>query len=165
MPLSFLWTVRQLLSMLSSLSQYCDGKNSAQIELKGFGEIAMRCSKCRQDVPEDQTYVHLGETLCEDCYLEAINRVKACDPWAVYHATRVRENMGLEGTEGLTELQKAIHEFIKSRGRATGEEVMGNLGLSQQEMETNFAILRHCELIRAYKENGKIYLTTLERGQ
>lgn len=125
----------------------------------------MKCSKCNQDAPEDLTYVHLGETLCEDCYLEAINKVKACDPWAVYHATRVRENMGLEGTEGLTELQKAIYEFIKSRCRATGEEVMENFRLSQQEMETNFAILRHCELIRAYKDNGEIYLTTVEDSQ
>ena len=160
MPLSFLWTVRQLLSMLSSLSQYCDGENSAQIESKGFGG-SMRCSKCNQDAPEDQTYVHLGETLCEDCYLEAISRVKACDPWAVYHATRACENMGLEGTEGLTELQKAIYNFIKSRGRVTGEEVMENFRLSRQDIETNFAILRHCNLVRGYKENGNIYLTTL----
>ena len=125
----------------------------------------MTCSKCSQEVPEDQIYVHLGETLCEDCYLEATSRVKACDPWAVYHARRARESMGFEGTEGLTELQKAIYEFIKSRGRATGEEVIENLGLSRQAMETNFAILRHCNLVRGYKEDGNIYLTILENGQ
>jgi hypothetical protein len=130
-----------------------------------FGGIAVRCSKCSQEVPEDRIYVHGGEPLCEDCYLEAIHRVKACDPWAVHAATRAREILGLKGTEGLSELQKAIYEFIKDRGKVTREEIMKNFRLPQHEMETQFAILRHCELVRGHKEKGTIYMTTFEYGQ
>jgi hypothetical protein len=116
-------------------------------------------------VPEDLIYVHGGEPLCEDCYLEAIHRVKACDPWAVHAATRARETLGLSGTDGLSELQKAIYEFVKDRGKVTREEVMENFRLPQHEMETQFAILRHCELVRGHKEEGTIYMTTFEYGQ
>ena len=44
-------------------------------------------------------------------------------------------------------------------------EVMGSLRLSLQEMKTQLAILRHCELIRAHKENDRIYLATFDREQ
>ncbi len=125
----------------------------------------MRCSGCNQEVPEDQTYVHRGETLCEDCYLEGVHQVKACAPWAVRAATCVRETLGLKGTEDLSALQKAIHEFIKRRGKVTREEIMENFELPQHEMETQFAILRHCELMRAHKEKGTICVTTFEYEQ
>ncbi len=122
----------------------------------------MRCSHCNQEVPGDDAYVHRGETLCEDCYLEAIQRLRVCDPWAVYIATSNREALGLKGTDGLSALQKSIYEFIKCKAKITLEEVMDNFKLSPREMETQFAVLRHCELIRAYKENGKTYLKTFE---
>jgi len=122
----------------------------------------MRCSHCNQEISGDDAYVHGDETLCEDCYLEAIQRVRVCDPWAVHIATSTRESLGLKGTNGLRELQKSIYEFIKTEGKITLEELMDNFRLSPREMETQFAILRHCELIRAYKENGAIYLTAFE---
>jgi hypothetical protein len=50
--------------------------------------------------------------------MDARFSAKACDPWAVYTATRTRETSGLNGAEGLTELQKAIYEFVKSKGKA-----------------------------------------------
>ena len=118
----------------------------------------MRCRRCDQEVLEDRCYVHLGEMLCDDCYLEATHRLIACDPWAIRAARGAREYLGLKGTEGLTELQKAIYEFIKSRGKVTWKEVMEGLGLGPSEMETQFAILMHCELVGARKENDKIYL-------
>jgi late competence protein required for DNA uptake (superfamily II DNA/RNA helicase) len=124
--------------------------------------LRMRCSNCNQEISEDDAYVHREETLCEDCYLEAIQRVRVCDPWAVHIATSTREALGLKGTDGLSDLQKSIYEFIKSKGKITLEEVMGNFKLSSREMETQFAVLRHCELIRAYKENSRIYLTTFD---
>ena len=84
--------------------------------------------------------------------------VKACDPWAVYSASRFRESRDLKGSEGLTELQKGIYEFVKSKGKVTREEVMENLSLSEQEMQIQLAILRHCELVKGHKEDGKVYL-------
>ena len=118
----------------------------------------MKCNRCGHEIPESDTYTHLSETLCEDCYLDIRLEVKACDPWAVYSATRYRESSQLKGTEGLTELQKAIYEFVKSKGKVTREEVMENLSLSEQEMQIQLAILRHCELVKGHKEDGKVYL-------
>ena len=30
----------------------------------------MKCQKCRRDIPENESFTHLGETLCEDCYMD-----------------------------------------------------------------------------------------------
>ncbi len=119
----------------------------------------MRCNRCNQELADDEGRVHRGETLCEDCYIEAAYPAKACDPWAVYAAKRSRESMGQQGAEGLTELQKAIYEFIRSREKVTGEELMGHFALSPYEIQTQATILRHCELVKGQKEDGKIYLT------
>ena len=59
----------------------------------------------------EESFQQAGQTLCEDCYLNILHSPKACDPWAVYSATRSRQSPGLEGTEGLTPLQKAIYEL------------------------------------------------------
>jgi hypothetical protein len=42
-----------------------------------------------------------------------------------------REEAGLEGTQGLTDLQKAIYEFIVSSGGVKKEEISKKLGISQ----------------------------------
>jgi predicted HTH transcriptional regulator len=87
--------------------------------------------------------------------------MKACDPWAVYSATRSRETLGLKGTEGLTELQQAIYEFVRSNGKATREELMRNFNLAEPELQTQLAILRHCQLVKGTKEGNKIYLVSI----
>jgi len=118
----------------------------------------MRCDRCGQEIPEDDAYMHLGETLCEDCYLDARLEVKACDPWAVHSATRFPESSGLKGTEGLIGLQKEIYELVKRKGKVTGEEVRESFSPSEQEMQTQLATLRHCEMVKGHKEGEKVYL-------
>jgi len=121
--------------------------------------FTIRCSRCNQELADGEGLVHRDETLCEDCYIDAAYPPKTCDPWAVYAATRSRESMGQQCAEGLTELQKAIYEFIKSRGKVTGQELIKHFGLSPSELQTQATTLRHCELVRGQKEDGKIYLT------
>ena len=118
----------------------------------------MKCNRCSQEIKEGDSYRHRGETLCEDCYLDIRLEVKACDPWAVYSATRSRESAGFKGTEGLTDLQREIYALVKRKGKVTREEVIGTLNLSEQEMQTQLATLRHCELIKGHKEGDKVYL-------
>jgi hypothetical protein len=118
----------------------------------------VKCQRCQRDIPEDETYSYLSETLCDDCYMDAMSPAKACDPWAVYSATRTRESAGLKGVEGLTDEQKDICEFIKGKGKATAAEVMTNFGITQQELEKVVATLRHCELVRGQREGDKVYL-------
>jgi predicted transcriptional regulator len=86
------------------------------------------------------------------------SRVQGCDPWAVYTAKRFRKLAGLRGAQGLTEQQKAIYEFIKSRGGVTFEELQRAVQLPSRELENQIAILRHCELIKGQREHGKVYL-------
>jgi recombinational DNA repair protein (RecF pathway) len=118
----------------------------------------MKCDRCGREIKEGDSYTHRGETLCEDCYLDARLEVKSCDPWAVYSATRSREGADFKGTEGLTDLQKEIYALVKRKGKVTREEVIEGLNLSEQEMQTQLATLRHCELVKGHKEGDQVYL-------
>jgi DNA-binding CsgD family transcriptional regulator len=118
----------------------------------------MKCNRCGSDITEGDSYTYRGETLCEDCYLDIRLEVKACDPWAVYSATRSRESANSKGTVGLTDLQKEIYALVKRKGKVTREEVIENLNVSEQELQTQLATLRHCELVKGHKEGDKIYL-------
>ena len=118
----------------------------------------MKCDQCGQEMSEGDSYTHRGETLCEDCYLDIRLEVKACDPWAVYSATHSNESADFKGTDGLTDLQKEIYALVKSKGRVTREEVIEELNLSEQEMQTQLATLRHCELVKGHKQGDKVYL-------
>jgi hypothetical protein len=118
----------------------------------------VKCQRCQREITEDESFVHLGQTLCDDCYMDARQPVKACDPWAVYLAGRTREGAGDVGTEGLTDQQKAICGFVRSRGRVTAEELAGHFGLSGAELQSQVAVLRHCELLRGQKEDNQVYI-------
>jgi recombinational DNA repair protein (RecF pathway) len=118
----------------------------------------VKCNRCGRELPENEHYEYLGETLCEDCYIDMRYPAKACDPWAVYSATRSRRSQGLEGTAGLTDLQRAIYEFVKSNEKVTREEVIKNFNLEEAEAQTQLVTLRHCELVKGYKEGDRIYL-------
>ena len=122
----------------------------------------VKCQRCNREISENERYEYLGETLCEDCYIDIRYPAKACDPWAVYSATKSRETLRLKGTEGLTELQKALYEFVRSNGKVTREELMKNFNLAETEFQRQLATLRHCELVRGTKEGGGIYLVPFD---
>jgi len=119
----------------------------------------VKCQKCGTEIAGDNSYTSGTQLLCEDCYLKGASRVQACDPFAVRSAERFRKTSGLKATDGLTELQKAIHGFIQSRGKATAGELLTAFHISNQELENQIAILRHCELVKGQKEGDKVYLT------
>ena len=119
----------------------------------------MKCDRCGLNLQENETYDLLGKHLCEDCYMYETNPPKACDPLAVSSATSIRKELGQSGTAGLSEMQRKICDLIEQRRQITREEMLKILAIKPEELESQFAILRHCELIRAFKENGKVYLT------
>jgi hypothetical protein len=121
-------------------------------------EGTIKCQECGKDLPEDNCFISEGKTLCEDCYIDAGQRIKVCDPWGERSKLIFRESHGLAGTEGLTKLQKSIYEFIKKQGKATKEDLAKEFGLKPTELENEFAILRHCQLLKGKKEGDKIYL-------
>lgn len=123
----------------------------------------MRCEYCQQELQEQEYYTYGNAKLCEDCYLVAMHRVIPCDPWAAHHVQSYREFSRVEGTDGLSEVQKAIYDFIRDKGRVSMDELPKTFDLLPNELQTNFAVLRHCGLVRAYKANNTVYLTTLDQ--
>lgn len=122
----------------------------------------MKCNRCGCEVPAENSYQHLGEVLCEDCYIDIRHPAKACDPWAVYSATRSRESAGLEGAEGLSDLQKKIYKFVKENGKVTREGILVSFNIKEAELQKNLATLRHCELVKGRKEGNCIYLVPFD---
>ena len=118
----------------------------------------MKCSRCGRELSGDESYAHQGQVFCEDCLMEIGLHAGKCEPWASYLATHTRESLGMKGTEGLTELQKKVYEFIKSRGRTTREEVQQSLSLSEAEIDAQLTPLMHSELVKERGEEGSLYL-------
>jgi late competence protein required for DNA uptake (superfamily II DNA/RNA helicase) len=118
----------------------------------------IKCQNCGKEVSEDEVFATDGKTLCEDCYIDVGHRIRICDPWGERSKTIFRKSHGLEGTEGLTDLQKEIYEFIQTRGKATKMEIMEEFKLPATELDNQFAILRHCQLLKGRKEGDNVYI-------
>jgi len=117
----------------------------------------MKCAQCGLSIEENQVNHFQGRALCEDCCFELMNPPKVCDPLAVSSTLSIRKQLGQTGTEGLTELQKKMYGKVAERGKISREELTSSLNLTPEEMEREFAILRHCELLRAFKEGNIVY--------
>ena len=83
-----------------------------------------------------------------------MNPPKTCDPTAVSSTLNVRKELGQNGTEGLSELQRKIYNLVVEKGTISREDLMATLGLTPAVFEREFAVLRHCELLRGFKEDG-----------
>lgn len=123
----------------------------------------MNCSRCDVELADDEGRAYHSEMLCEDCYLDAAYPVKACDPWAVYTAKRTRQTAGQSDAEGLTELQRDLYQFIKSRQRVTAGELAEQFRLPADELRNQLAILRHCELVKGHKEGTQVFLVPFDQ--
>ena len=119
----------------------------------------MQCSRCGSDLSEVESMDFQGKILCEDCYMYESNPPKACDPLAVASALSVRKQLEQTGTKGLTERQKKIYQLIEQSGKVTKQELTLALNVTPELVEAEFAVLRHCELIRAQKEGDRVYFT------
>lgn len=121
----------------------------------------MICAKCREEIPAGEEMQLNGQTLCEDCFVIAVEPPKTCDVAAVHSAVTHRKMSGQSGTEGLTGLQKKIYEFVKEKGKVTRPEIAAHFELKDWELERNFTVLRHCELLKGTKEGNTIYITIM----
>ncbi|MCR3883628.1 hypothetical protein P0O24_01565 [Methanotrichaceae archaeon M04Ac] len=126
------------------------------------GDDGSNCDRCGRDFPEDDLIEEGGVRICENCYINAHSRIKVCDPWAVRSKKILRERAGLVGTQGLTDSQREIYEFIASKGGARREEIAGKFDLPAEELENQFAILRHCELVKGQKRVDGVYIVPFE---
>ena len=113
--------------------------------------------ECGKELTEDEVFVTSGKTLCEDCYIVVGQRIRVCDPWGERSKMVFRESHGLKGTDGLTDLQKDIYEFVKIKGKVTGQEMIEKFKLPPAELENQFAILRQCQLLKGKREGDQVY--------
>lgn len=120
----------------------------------------MQCERCKS-VIRGEPYEHRGEELCEDCYLEALNPPRACDPWAVYSAKRTLG--GKDPAKFLSPLQTRIVEYLREHKEAKVDELAAALGVSETELRREFAALRHMELVKGAKRGTEVFLTLFER--
>ena len=117
----------------------------------------MKCMRCQKDFPAEELVELDNRKLCEDCYMDVVSPLKACDPWAV-HAAKGGQQEG--GQPQLLPLQEKMLDEIRKRGKIRPAELAGILGVELSELEKNFAILRHMELLRGCKgEDKQVYWT------
>ena len=125
--------------------------------------MTVECARCGCEVAREDIYHYRGQDLCEDCYMGALQPPKTCDVTATHLAKKHRQSAGQTGTEGLLEIQRNIFEFIKKQGRATREQIMSEFDIPGWELEKQIAILRHCELVKGRKEEGKIFIVLFDQ--
>jgi hypothetical protein len=123
----------------------------------------MECQRCKSPLHEAESYTLHGKTLCEDCYMYETNPPKGCDPTAVSSALFVRKQMGQSGSSGLTEQQQIIYDTIVQSRKITKEQLLKKLNIKPEVLEQEFAFFRHCELVRAFREDGKVYFAKWEK--
>jgi hypothetical protein len=119
----------------------------------------MNCEGCGCELREEDLIVYQNKHLCEDCCFDLLNPPKTCDPTAVSSTSNVRKGLGQSGTEGLNELQKRIYNLVLERGSISREELLTTLQLSPAVFEREFSVLRHCELLRGFKQDATVYFT------
>ncbi|MCB2187366.1 MAG: hypothetical protein KQJ78_13165 [Deltaproteobacteria bacterium] len=105
------------------------------------------CDQCQATTDPDELHEHAGRMLCDDCYMDALNPAKSCDPWATYTASRLPQEM-------LNPAQEAILELIRRQKAATLTELRQATGLDQTQLERELAALRHMEKLRAAPTPG-----------
>ncbi len=113
----------------------------------------MRCEICQSEITE-HPFSFGGKSLCEDCYLDKLATPKTCDPWAVFTAKRT---MGQNPT--LMPTQQLIYDLVLKEGPLTMKQITSRLSITEQEFKDAFAVLRHMELLRAFKKDGEIFYT------
>lgn len=116
----------------------------------------MQCAKCREEITPGDEREHLGQPLCEDCYMDALSPAKACDPWAVHSAKRFEREQG--GFVQLSRRQKRMLSILEESGGIEPAMLMERLNISPADLEREIATLRHMEKLRAELRDNKKYI-------
>ncbi|MGD8455899.1 MAG: winged helix-turn-helix transcriptional regulator [Anaerolineales bacterium] len=113
----------------------------------------MKCERCSVQIPAGDGMDYYGQTLCEDCYMQALSPARACDPWAVRSAQTLSQ---LDGDySALNETQAKILRVLEETGGLAPQELAQKLGMDMSELEREFATLRHMEKVRGKMQDGQ----------
>jgi len=116
----------------------------------------VECDRCHRAIEPGEERQHSGQTLCEDCYMDALSPVRACDPWAVHSAKSLATHRGDTGT--LTPVQCEILRILEETGGIEPTALLQRLGgkLTARELEREFVALRHMEKARGEKRQDRV---------
>jgi len=116
----------------------------------------LKCNRCQTTIEKGEEKEHLGQTLCEDCYMDALSPVRTCDPWAVHSAKSFEKHSGGAGT--LTPIQSEILDILKQTGGLEPSALLQQLScqMSPEDLQRQFASLRHMEKARAEKRGDRV---------
>jgi len=115
--------------------------------------LIMQCERCKALITEGEEKELHGQILCEDCYIDLLSPVKACDPWAVHSAKKFLEEQGNEPQ--LNQLQKEILELLHEQGPIDPDKLAEHLQLKKTDIERELASLRHMEKVRGGLRDGR----------
>ena len=116
----------------------------------------MKCERCDVVIEEGEEMKLHGQVLCEDCYMDLLSPVKACDPWAVYSAKTFLKEQGC--SLKLNQLQQKILELLSEQGPLESANLFEHLQEKDADIERELASLRHMEKVRGELRDGKRYI-------
>jgi hypothetical protein len=134
--------------VMDLLWRYVEGKNK--------GRFIMQCERCNIVIEEGEEMELHGRMLCEDCYMDLLSPVKACDPWAVHSAKTFIKKQGPELQ--LNQLQQKILELLREQGPIEPGNLYERLQEKDADIERELASLRHMEKVRGELRDGKRYI-------
>ena len=108
----------------------------------------LHCDRCGAQVSEAEAHTHLGQTLCEDCYMDALSPARTCDPWAVHSAK------AHSGVQELTGTQRRILRLLAESGGMPLERLCERLDMKPADVQRDIAALRHMEKVRGALVDG-----------
>ena len=117
----------------------------------------MDCVKCGDPIENGEERDFHGQTLCEDCYMDALSPPRTCDPWAVHSA---KSFMSKEGSSEprLNTTQNKILEILQETGGIEPRTLIERLQIKPSDMEREIAALRHMEKVRGELREGKKFI-------
>lgn len=106
----------------------------------------MQCERCGEAILEGEAKERYGQVLCEDCYIDLLSPLKACDPWAVHSAKSFAERK--QNGFQLTLIQEKILDTLRINGPMSPEQLAQKLQIKETDLEREIASLRHMEKVR-----------------
>lgn len=116
----------------------------------------MKCEKCDAIVVAGDEREYQGQTLCEDCYIDSVSTIKACDPWATHSAQNFEKFAG--DTAQLNQNQSDILNILKNDGPMEPTMLLKKLGrnIPLEELKREFATLHHMGKAGAKKQGQNV---------
>jgi hypothetical protein len=113
----------------------------------------MNCDKCGDAIEVGEERELHGQTLCDDCYMDALSPARACDPWAVHSAKSFMKQPFKD--PGVNPIQAKILQILQETGGVEPKTLVERLQIKPSDLEREIASLRHMEKVRGELRDGK----------